>query len=137
LHTGRIVLPGPRRITILVVEDDIRLRTFYRTVLVAAGYRVVSADDGIQALRYVEFECPDAVVLDIGLPRLGGRDVQREIASHAETCNIPIIVVSGTDTSDLNRDEFACLLRKPISADTLLAAVSESLHRRIPGPEPT
>ena len=76
--------PAPRRTTILIVEDDTRLRTFYRTVLVAAGYLVVSAEDGIRALRYVELERPDLVVLDLDLPRLGGRDVQREINESLE-----------------------------------------------------
>ena len=129
--------PAPRRTTILVVEDDTRLRTFYRTVLVAAGYVVVSAEDGLHALRYVEVERPDLVVLDLDLPRLGGRDVQREIAAHTETRDIPIVVVSGGDLSDLNRAEFACVMRKPISADTLLETIAECLQRHMRRPETT
>ena len=67
-----------RRGTILVVEDDPALRTFYRSALMIAGYTVVSAEDGIDALRRLdEGLTPDLVVLDVALPRLSGRDVQR------------------------------------------------------------
>jgi CheY-like chemotaxis protein len=105
--------------------------------LVAAGYVVVSAEDGIQALRYVEIERPDMVVLDIDLPRLSGRDVHREIVAHAETRDVPIVVVSGAEIGDLKREEFACVLRKPISADTLLETVAECLRRQVRRPEAT
>ena len=114
---------------VLVVEDDPALRELYRSSLRVAGYAVVAVSDGIDALRRVEREPPDAVVLDLGLPRLNGRDVQRELKSAPDTRHIPIVVVSGSDTSDLNPSDFACVLHKPISADTLLAAVQNCIRR--------
>jgi len=51
-------------------------------------------------------------VLDIALPRVSGRDVERELRSNSETRDIPIVIVSGQDVSDLNPDDFACVLRK-------------------------
>ena len=113
----------------LVVEDDPALRELYRSSLRVAGFTVVAVADGIDALRRVERQPPDAVVLDLGLPRLNGRDVHRELKSAPETKHIPIVVVSGTDISDLNPDDFACVLRKPISADVLLTAVQNSIRR--------
>ena len=100
---------------VLVVEDDCGLRELYRAALRSAGYRVVAVDDGIPALRNVEARRPSAVVLDLGLPRLGGRDVQRELRSHPDTHTIPIVIVSGNDVSDLNPNDFGCVLRKPIA----------------------
>jgi len=114
---------------VLVVEDDPTLREMYRSGLRAAGYAVVAVADGLDALRRVEREAPDAVVLDLALPRLGGRDVQKELKSAPDTRNIPIVVVSGTDTSDLDPDDFACVLNKPIDVDTLIVAVQNCLRR--------
>lgn len=113
---------------ILVVEDDSSLRELYRSALRAAGYAVVAVEDGVDALRRVERGRPEAVILDLGLPRLSGRDVQRELKSSPDTQHIPIVVVSGTDTSDLNPDDFACVLNKPISADALILAVQNCVR---------
>lgn len=90
---------------------------------------MVSVEDGLDALHRIELEPPDVVILDLALPRLGGRDVQRELASHAETRHIPIMVVSGTETRDLDPAAYVCVLRKPVSADALIAAVQNCLRR--------
>ena len=113
---------------VLVVEDDASLREIYRSALRAAGYAVVAVEDGIDALRRVERARPEAVVLDLGLPRLSGRDVQQELKAGCHTRHIPIVVVSGTDTSDLDPADFACVLTKPIIADPLIAAVQNCLR---------
>lgn len=113
---------------ILVVEDDAPLREHYRSALRAAGYAVVAVEDGVDALRRVERGRPEAVILDLVLPRLSGRDVQRELKSSPATQDIPIVVVSGTDTSDLNPEDFACVLNKPISADALILAVQNCVR---------
>ncbi len=114
---------------VLVVEDDAELRSLYRAALRAAGYFVFAVDDGIDALQYVEQTRPAAVVLDLGLPRLDGRDVQRELAAHPDTRDIPIIVVTG-QIADVNESDFTCVLRKPIQADQLVAAVQRCLAKR-------
>ena len=113
---------------VLVVEDDPDLRSMYRSVLAIEGYGVVVAANGIDALRHIDLDGPDALVLDLGLPLLGGRDVQRELAAHADTRSIPIVVVTGSDTSDLNEADFSCILRKPIRAEDLIAAIRRCLQ---------
>ena len=117
-----------RRPSVLIVEDDPELRTLYRTTLALAGYTVVAAGDGVDALRHIENETPDVIVLDLGLPLLGGRDVHREIMSNAKTADIPIVVVTG-DTNRLERSEFRCLLEKPFDLDELVAAVERCLRQ--------
>jgi CheY-like chemotaxis protein len=87
-----------------------------------AGYTVVAAEDGIDALRRIEDDRPQGIVLDLGLPRLGGRDVQQEIAARADTRDIPIVVVTGTDEA-LNPRDFPCVLRKPVQPDEVVEAV--------------
>jgi len=114
---------------ILVVEDNSALRDLYRTALRAAGYAVIGVEDGVDALRLVDNQLPAAIVLDLGLPRLDGRDVQRELKADPATARIPVIVVTGTDTSDLDPTEFPNILRKPTSPDALVIAVEQCLKK--------
>jgi len=92
------------------------------------GYRVITAEDGIQALQRIEGDQPHVVVLDLGLPLLSGRDVRRELAAHIATKDIPIVVVTGADTSDLDPVEFPCLLCKPVTPESLIEAVEACLR---------
>jgi CheY-like chemotaxis protein len=113
---------------ILVVEDDPALRDLYRSTLRAAGYAVVGVEDGLEALKVVDVGKPRAVVLDLGLPRLGGREVSKELRSNATTRDIPVMVVTGTDTSDLDATQFACVLKKPINPADLVDAVQKCVR---------
>jgi DNA-binding response OmpR family regulator len=89
---------------------------------------VVAVEDGVDALRFAEQTLPAAVVLDLGLPRLAGMDVQRELAAHDHTRTIPIILVTGHSGS-INEQGYACVLRKPIQPHELVAAVQRCLAR--------
>jgi len=88
-------------------------------------------EDGLDALRHIDASgAPHAVVLDLDLPRVSGRrDVHRELRAHSDTARIPIIVVTGTDTRDLNVKDFACILRKPIQIDALVHATDNCLKQ--------
>jgi DNA-binding response OmpR family regulator len=114
---------------ILVVEDDPQLRELYRTALKAAGYAVVAVEDGMDALRQIESAIPALVVLDLGLPRLAGRDVHLDLKARSATQHIPIVIVTGAETDDLDTSQFACVLRKPIDSSQLVAAVQQCLRR--------
>jgi DNA-binding response OmpR family regulator len=114
---------------ILVVEDDPPARELYRSILRQAGYSVIAVEDGLAALHYIEERRPAAVVLDLVLPRLSGRDVYQELQMRPDTRDIPIVIVSGHDMSDLNESDFACVLHKPLDIDSLLNAVKECVAR--------
>lgn len=118
----------PRNTTILVIEDDPKLRDLYRTILSAHGYAVVAVEDGIDALQRIDQGLsPAAVVLDLALPRLNGLDVQRELQAHSAHRRVPVVVVTGTDIA-VDGGNFACVLRKPITSDQLLQAVAACLR---------
>ena len=114
------------RRTILVVEDDEDLRRLFRTALMLAGYDVLEAGDGLEALLRIDQTPPDLVVLDLVLPRLSGIAVQQEIAAQAVTRQIPVVVItgSGVDPSEL---QVACFLRKPVAPDQLVDVVASCL----------
>jgi CheY-like chemotaxis protein len=123
------VPPARAKTTVLVVEDDRALRTFYQSALMIAGYAVVTAEDGIEALRTLEGYDASAVVLDLGLPRMSGRDVTRELLANEAFRGIPIVVVTGSEVPEPDARSFACVLRKPVTAESLIAAVNRCLAR--------
>jgi CheY-like chemotaxis protein len=108
---------------VLVVEDDPEVRDSYRSALRAAGLAAVGINDRLAAMRLVESQRPSAVVLDLGLTRLDGREVQRELKSNPLTRDIPIVVIAGADMKDLNLADVACLLKKPVNPQMLVVAV--------------
>ena len=65
--------------TILVVDDEPRIARLVRDFLESAGFAVISAADGQEALMRARTEHPDLIVLDLGLPRLDGLDVTRRL----------------------------------------------------------
>src|SRR5512132_513279 len=115
-----------RAATVLVVEDDPALRRMYRTALTLAGFEVTEAGDGLAALHFLDNRAPDIVVLDLLLPTMSGLVVQQEIAAHAHTRQIPIVIVTGSDLS-LDHVKVPCVLRKPVSPESLVDAVRSCL----------
>jgi DNA-binding response OmpR family regulator len=107
---------------ILLVEDDVDLARLYRGVLRMAGFDARHAADGWSALRAIEYERPDLVVLDIHLPGLRGDELLKELSERPDLRQIPAIVVTGTDIN-LAVARAKQILRKPCAPDRLLSAV--------------
>jgi chemosensory pili system protein ChpA (sensor histidine kinase/response regulator) len=97
----------------------------YDYALRMAGFRVVLANDGYAALRFIDQEIPDVIVLDLDLPHVSGIDVYHEVMAHAETRITPVVIVTGTEWSV--PDSVFRILRKPINSDTLVKAVQQAL----------
>jgi DNA-binding response OmpR family regulator len=108
--------------TVLIVEDDVDLRRMFRTALALAGYDVLEAGDGLDAIRTLDTNSVAAVILDLGLPFIDGASVRQEIAAHAHTRHVPVIVVTGQPGPHDGLDA-ACVLRKPVSPDRLVYVV--------------
>jgi DNA-binding response OmpR family regulator len=116
---------------ILVVEDDRAVQKALRRLFEAEGYGVQTAMDGQSAVEMFRSSVPSAVVLDLRLPGLPGRDVCSEIKQHSPS--VPIIVLSAaSDVSDkvllleLGADDY---VTKPFSPRELLARVRAALRR--------
>jgi len=115
---------------ILVVDDDLELVGLISFALRQAGYLVLEAKDGNQALAMFDKEQPDLVILDVNLPGLSGFEVCRRIRERAAT-PIMMLTVRSTEEDevkglDLGADDY---LTKPFSPRTLLARV-RALGRR-------
>ncbi|MDA9889212.1 response regulator [Synechococcus sp. AH-224-G16] len=116
--------------TILVVDDEPAVRRVLLMRLQLAGYNVVSAEDGEEALEKFHSESPDLVVLDVMLPKMDGFAVCRRL--RAESC-VPIIFLSALESIservaglDLGADDY---LPKPFSPKELEARISTILRR--------
>ena len=116
--------------TILVVDDEPKIVELARDYLQHAGFAVVSASDGPEALTRARSDHPDLIVLDLGLPRVDGLDVTRALRRDS---NVPIVILSGrSDESDklvgleLGADDY---VTKPFSPKELVARVRAVLRR--------
>ncbi len=79
---------------ILVVDDERHIVRLVEVNLTRAGYDVVTAYDGVEALEAVKNETPDMIVLDVMMPRMDGFEVLRRLQADPETQNIPVIMLT-------------------------------------------
>jgi two-component system response regulator MprA len=122
-------------VRILVVDDDRAVRESLRRSLAFNGYTVDLAEDGVEALEAIANERPDALVLDVMMPRLDGLEVCRQLRSTGD--DLPILVLTARDTVservsglDDGADDY---LPKPFALEELLARLRALLRRT--GPE--
>jgi CheY-like chemotaxis protein len=85
---------------ILLVEDSKFLRMANSRVLAKAGFRVLAANDGEEALRVATDGRPDLILLDMLLPKMGGVEVLRELRKNPRTAATPIVVMTGLAKSN-------------------------------------
>ncbi|MEP7382837.1 MAG: ATPase, T2SS/T4P/T4SS family [Gemmatimonadota bacterium] len=88
------------RHTILLVEDEAPLRLVLRDLLERDGFTVIEAADGIIALDEIDREAPDAIVLDLNLPRLDGYAVLARLRARPATATVPVIVLTAKSDED-------------------------------------
>ncbi|MBE1500765.1 two-component system response regulator MprA [Amycolatopsis lexingtonensis] len=119
---------------ILVVDDDRAVRESLRRSLEFNGYQVELASDGAQALEAIIADRPDAMVLDVMMPRLDGLEVARRLRSTGD--DLPILVLTARDTVsdrvsglDAGADDY---LPKPFALEELLARLRALLRRASP-----
>jgi signal transduction histidine kinase len=116
----------------LLIVDDVPDNLFLvRTILEDEGYEIITSSNGHDALKIIESEPPDLVLLDVMMPLMDGYEVTRRIRAMKDLPFIPILLITAYDRAnavkglDLGADEF---IRKPIEADELLARVRSLLR---------
>ncbi|MBE5971128.1 MAG: response regulator transcription factor [Lachnoclostridium sp.] len=114
---------------VLVVEDDKRINSFYKTVLEANNYDVLMAQTGTEAYSMITSQCPDVVLLDLGLPDMDGMKILKSVR---EWSAMPVIVVSARTHEkdkvaalDMGADDY---ITKPFGTSELLARIRTAIR---------
>jgi len=118
--------------TILVVDDEPNARSLLRLILVRAGFEVLVAQDGYEALAEVNNRIPDVMILDIMMPGIDGFEVCEKLRNNKETANLPIIMLSArADPESVNKGlsvGATKYLTKPVTPELLTQQVYEVLN---------
>lgn len=117
------------KINVLLIEDDKSISNFITTSLDSNGYKVTTAANGKEGLSLAASLCPDAILLDLGLPDIDGMEVLRQIRSWS---NVAVIIISARIKEqekvmalDLGADDY---ITKPFGTNELMARIRTSLR---------
>jgi len=123
----------PTTRTILVVDDDLLIQSLLIGALEKDGYRVLTANDGMQAFRTVIAESPHVIITDLVMPKLDGYGLLNALKNIPETSFIPVILISGqmnTEEEEIKAFDrgFFDVLHKPLNQASVRARVKRAFH---------
>lgn len=113
--------------SVLLAEDDAALRRYLQVVLQRAGYQVLAAADGLEAMKLLLSEQVDVVVTDALMPNLNGYELCRFVRNSQKLAHLPIVLLSALDPKNASSEtEHAnAFLSKPVSPDELITCLAE------------
>ena len=118
---------------ILVVEDEVDINMILSVTLRRAGYEVISAADGVEAIEIIHLHAPDLILLDVMMPRADGLEALRRIREHAPTAHTPVIMLTAKSALadkmkgfEHGADDYVA---KPFEPAEILARVQALLKR--------
>lgn len=127
------VRPAPEatRVRVLLAEDDRALRRFLEVVLQRAGYEVIPAADGLEAMKIALSSKVDIVVTDAMMPNLSGHEFCRFLRNSQTLAHLPVILLSALERKETNQDSahVDAFLAKPVSGEGLVECIESLLAR--------
>ena len=125
--------------TVLVVDDEEDVRSFLTLALTEAGFNVITASDGFEALEQVKKSPPDLISLDLVMPKRSGAKFHRDLTKNKEWSKIPILIVTGHARDDLGKADLKGLtmsgpgiyLEKPVKPENYIAATKKLLGMEV------
>jgi DNA-binding response OmpR family regulator len=112
---------------VLVAEDDPSVRMTIEFVLQDEGFDVLLAEDGERALTMARTKSPDAILLDLMMPKLDGRQVFSRLRASESTAGIPVLVLSGMSTGHPFEWPGALFVGKPFDPDVLVERLRDAI----------
>jgi chemosensory pili system protein ChpA (sensor histidine kinase/response regulator) len=116
---------------VMVVDDSLTVRRVTQRLLERNGYQVMLAKDGVDALRQLQDQQPDIMLVDIEMPRMDGYDLTRNVRGNAATRKLPVIIITSRTAEkhrsmalEIGVNEY---LGKPYQEDELLSLVRRYL----------
>jgi PleD family two-component response regulator len=121
---------------ILVVDDNKIIRAALRKILEKENHRVITAEDGLEAIKLVMAEQPDLIITDLLMPKMDGMTLIKKLRSHRAGRHVPIIMLTAKDEVDFEvkgidagADDY---LVKPVNPKRLLVRINRLLRRTDP-----
>ena len=119
------------KIRVLLVEDNYMNKVLVREILTLNNYEIIDARSGLEALKVIEVERPDVILMDMHLPEMDGITATRIIKSNEDTRSIPILAftaaASESDKEELLNKGFDGYIPKPVEFKNLLEMISTAL----------
>lgn len=126
------IVPDQPRGCVLLVEDDRSVRRYLEVTLQRAGYKVINAGDGLEAMKLALSSPIDAVVTDAIMPHLSGQQLARFVRSNAKLAQVPIILLTGQENKAAAAapdDLIDAFLYKPVKAEELTSCLARLLRK--------
>lgn len=122
----------PTRTCVLLAEDDRALRRFLQVLLERAGYKVITAADGLEAMKAVVTTKVDVVVTDAMMPNLSGHEFCRFVRNSPSLAHLPVILLSALERKETKQDaeQADAFLSKPVSGESLIECIERLLARK-------
>jgi len=137
-HGEPVPVPGlVTQPTVMVVDDSLTVRKASQRLLTRAGYQVVLARDGVDALRQLQEVMPDAMLVDIEMPNMDGFDLTRNVRADSRTSRMPLVMITSR-TAEKHRRYAAEIgvdvyLGKPFNEDELLRTLQHLIGEKAAG----
>ena len=120
--------------TILYCEDDPVALMAYHSQLQQAGYHVVTAQDGLEAMKKLSLFVPDLVVIDLMMPKFNGEEVLHFICQHEHLAKVPLVILSSNSVLDVTTEHFLERADKRLLKDFCTPAILlETIHELFNG----
>jgi CheY-like chemotaxis protein len=124
--------PSPDEVIVLIVDDYQDCREMYAVYLTLAGFRVLEAANGPEALAIARRTVPDLVLMDLGLPDMDGCEITRRLKRDPLTVDVPVIALTAQclpDGDTLRATGFETVVTKPCRPDDLADLVAGAVRR--------
>jgi DNA-binding response OmpR family regulator len=110
---------------LLVIDDDIDVRTLLELMFEGEGFTVITAADGLEGLRAARLARPCAIVLDLRMPRMDGWQFRREQRNDPSLADVPVIIATADPVVRRSEAELdaAAVMQKPLDFDELVGIV--------------
>lgn len=131
-NEGLDITPKPPRQCVLLVEDDRSVRRYLEVTLQRSGYQVITAADGLEAMKLALSSPVDVVVTDAVMPNLSGQELARFLRSNQKLSHVPIVLLTGQENKEAVGSEANAIdafLYKPVRAEELKSCLAGLLRQ--------
>ena len=122
---------GETRKKILIIEDEMKIRSLLKEILEIDDYTVSEASNGVEGEKKILLESPDLIILDLNLPERRGEDILKFIKEHSPTRKIPVVILTGEGTIMKKVSSYlkgaVSFINKPFENEDILNTVRKHL----------